>query len=86
MNRDSHIASSPISQRSFFEEVRYLILTSLQRKFRGYIEFFKFDVTVKKIEKIQIRLKFESPQTFTKFSIKYHSVLVHLRTKFQLDK
>ena len=36
MNRDSRIASSPISQCSFFEEVR------------GHIEFFKFDITIKK--------------------------------------
>ena len=39
VNRDSHIASSPISQSLFFEEVRYLILASSQRKLRGYIEF-----------------------------------------------
>ena len=42
VNRDSHIASSPISQSSFFEEVRYLILACSQRKLRGYIEFLKF--------------------------------------------
>ena len=39
VNRDSHIASSPISQSSFFKGVRCLILASLQRKLRGYIEF-----------------------------------------------
>ena len=38
VNRDSHIASSPISQSSFFEEV-HLILAFSQRKLRGYIEF-----------------------------------------------
>ena len=39
VNRDSHIASSPISQSSFFKEERCLILASAQRKLRGYIEF-----------------------------------------------
>ena len=48
VNRDSHIASSPISQSSFFEEVRCLILASSQKKLRGYIEFLKFDVIKKK--------------------------------------
>ena len=48
VNRDSHIASSPISQSSFFEEVRRLILASSQRKLRRNIEFLKFDVTIKK--------------------------------------
>ena len=48
MNRDSHIASSSISQSSFFDEVWCSILASSQRKFRGYIEFEKFDVTIKK--------------------------------------
>ena len=56
VNRDSHIASSPISQSCFFEEVRCLILASSQRKLRGYKEFLKFDVTIKKI---QISLKFK---------------------------
>ena len=46
VNRDSHIASLPISQSCFFEEVRYLILASSQRKLRGYIEFLKFDVKI----------------------------------------
>ena len=40
VNRDSHIASSPISQSSFFKKVRCLILASSQRKLCGYIEFF----------------------------------------------
>ena len=48
MNRNSHIASSPISQSCFFEEVRCLILASSQRKLRGYIELLKIDVTIKK--------------------------------------
>ena len=39
VNRDSHIASSPISQSSFFKGVRCLILASTQRKLRGYVEF-----------------------------------------------
>ena len=39
VNRDSHIAFSPISQSSFFKGVRCLILASSQRKLRGYIEF-----------------------------------------------
>ena len=86
MNRDSHIASSPISQSSFFEELRYLILASSKRKLRGCIDFLKFDVRVKKIKKIHIRLRLKSPPIFIKISIKHHSVLVHLRTKFQLDK
>ena len=46
----------------------------------------KFDVTVKKNKKIQIRLKFKSPPIFTKFSFKHHSVLVYSRTEFQLDE
>ena len=48
MNRDFHIASSPISQSSFFEEVRCFIFASSQRKLRGHIEFLKFDITLKK--------------------------------------
>ena len=51
VNRDSHIASSLILQRSFFEEVSCLILASSQTKLRGYIGFSKFDVTVNKIKK-----------------------------------
>ena len=39
VNRDSHIASSPISQSSSFKGVRCLILASWQRKLRGYIKF-----------------------------------------------
>ena len=39
VNRDSHIASAPISQSSFFKGVRCLILASAQRKLRGYIKF-----------------------------------------------
>ena len=39
VNRDFHIASSSISQSSFFKEVRCLILASSQRKLPGYIEF-----------------------------------------------
>ena len=39
VNWDSHIASSPISQSSFFKGVHCLILASSQRKLRGYIEF-----------------------------------------------
>ena len=53
VNRNSHIASSPISQRCSFEEVRCLILASSPRKLRGYIEFLKFDVTIKKIKKFK---------------------------------
>ena len=49
VNRDSHIASSPVSQNFFFEEVCRLILTSSQRKLRKYIEFLEFHVTIKKI-------------------------------------
>ena len=39
VNRDSHIAYSPITQSCFFKEVRCLILASSQRKPRGYTEF-----------------------------------------------
>ena len=39
VNRDSHIASSSISQSSFFKGVHCLILSSSQRKLREYIEF-----------------------------------------------
>ena len=42
INWDPDIASSLISQSSFFEEVCCLILASSQRKLRGYIEFLKF--------------------------------------------
>ena len=62
VHRDSHIASSPILQNSFFEEVRCLILASSQRNRRGHIKFFKFDITKKKIE---IRLKFEGHDRFS---------------------
>ena len=86
VNRDSHIASSPILQSSFFEEVRYLILAFSQRKLRGYIEFLKFVVTVRKLKNSNCSKILNSSPFFTKFSIKHHSVLVHLRTKFQLDK
>ena len=81
VNRDSHIASTPISQNYFFKEVRYLILASSQRKLRRYIKFLKFDFTVQKKWKIQIFLKFKSLHQFSQ-----DLVLVHLRTKFQLDK
>ena len=64
VNRDSHIASSPISQSSFFQEVRCLILASSRRKLRGYIEFLYFDVTIKRIKKKKIRLKFKGLQRF----------------------
>ena len=39
-----------ISQSSFYEEVCGLILASTQRKLRAYIEFLKFDVTIKKLK------------------------------------
>ena len=55
VNRDSHIASLPISQSSFFEEVRCFILAPSQGKLRGYIEYLKFNVT----KKIKIRLEFK---------------------------
>ena len=35
VNWDSHIASSPIPQSTFFKEVHCLILASSQRKLRG---------------------------------------------------
>ena len=47
VNQDSHITPTPISQISFFEEVRCLILASSQRKLREHIEFLKFDNTIK---------------------------------------
>ena len=60
VNRDSQIASSSTPQSHFFEKVRCLILAFSQSEegsgHRAYIEFIKFDVTIKKI---QIRLKFE---------------------------
>ena len=34
----------------FFEELCFLILASSQSKLRGYIEFLKFDVTIKKLK------------------------------------
>ena len=54
VNRDSHIASSPISQSSFFEKVGCLILASSQRKLHGYIEILKFNTTIKKIKKFKL--------------------------------
>ena len=66
VNQDSHIASSPIAQSFFFEDVRCLILASSQRKLRGYIEVFKFDATIKKI---QIRLKFKGLDLFLQNSV-----------------
>ena len=86
MNRDSHIASSPIWQSYFFEEARCLILASSQRKLRRYIEFLKCEVTIKKFNDSNSSKIWRTPLIFTKFSIKHHSVLVHLRTEFQLDK
>ena len=53
VNRDSHIAFSPIPQSYFFEELRSLILASSQRKLRGDIEFLKFDITIEKINKFK---------------------------------
>ena len=50
VNRDTHIAFSPISQNSFFEKVRCLILASSQRKLHGYSVILKFDITMKKIK------------------------------------
>ena len=47
-NRDSHIAFSPISQSSFFERLRCLILASSQKKLYGYIEILKSYITIKK--------------------------------------
>ena len=77
VNRDTYIASSPISQSSFFKEVWCLILASSQRKLRGYIEYWKLDVTIKKkLSKIKrFRL------TLAKFNI---TGLVHLPTKLRL--
>ena len=49
VNRDAHIASTPISSSSCFEEVCCSILASSQRKLRGNIEFL-FDVTIKEFE------------------------------------
>ena len=53
VNRDSHIASSLIAQSYFFEKVRCLILASSHRKLRGHIEFLKFDITMKKVNKFK---------------------------------
>ena len=54
VNWDSHNTSSLILPSSFFEEVGCSILASLQRKLRRYIEFQKFDVTIKKIKKLKL--------------------------------
>ena len=52
VNRDSQIDSSSISQNHFFEKVCCLILASSKSEegsgHRAYIEFIKFDVTIKK--------------------------------------
>ena len=51
-----------------------------------YIEILKFDVTIKKIKNLNSsKIKKFRPIPM-KFSITHHSVLVHLRTKCQLDK
>ena len=42
-----------------------MILASSQRELREYIEFLKFDATVKKNKKIKIRLKFKSLDRFS---------------------
>ena len=72
VNRKSHIASSPTSQSSFFEEVCCLLLTFSQQKLRTYIEFasnlcriFKIWCHIKKNYKIQIRLKFKGLDWFS---------------------
>ena len=52
VNRDSHIASSPISQSFFFEKVCYSILASSQKKLHGYIEILKFYITIKKLKNL----------------------------------
>ena len=65
VNRDFHIASSPILQSFFFEKVRCLILASSQRKLRGHIEFLKCDITIRKNTKIQIHLKFKGLNRFS---------------------
>ena len=43
------MASSLVSQSSFFKEVCYSILVPTQKKLRGYINFWKVNVTIKKI-------------------------------------
>ena len=60
VNQDSHIASSPISKRSFFKGVRCLILASSQRKIRIFIIW----CHDKKNLKNQSRLKFKGLQRF----------------------
>ena len=50
MNQYSNISSLLISRSFLFEEVFCLILASSQRKIRGYVEFLKFYVTIKKIK------------------------------------
>ena len=49
VNRDSHIASSTISQSSLFDKVCCSLLASSQRKLHGYIEVLKFDITIETI-------------------------------------
>ena len=48
VNRDAHIAFSPVSQHFSFEVICCFVLASLQRKLRGYIEFKKVDSEIKK--------------------------------------
>ena len=62
VNQDFRIASSSMSQSSFFEKVCCLILTSLQSKLHEYIEIFKID---KKIFLIQISLKIKGLDQFS---------------------
>ena len=65
LNPDSHIAFSSTSQSFFFEEVCCLILASSQRKLHEYIEFLKFDVTIKKIKKFTFVIKFKGLVRFS---------------------
>ena len=53
VNGVSRIASSPISQSFCFEEIFCLIFASSQGKLRGYLEFLKFHVMIKKIKKFK---------------------------------
>ena len=43
-----------IIENLIFEKVCYSILASSQRKLHGYIEIFKFDITIKAIKKFKL--------------------------------
>ena len=65
INRDSHIASSPITQSLFFEGVRCLVFGFLTEEASWTHRIFKIWYHDKKNEKIQIHLNFKGLDRFS---------------------